>query len=188
MLYRMLSLWLPSSFSPFWSFLRFHLPLWILYHTSVPSLLAKAHFPFSSEIQACREQEGVVPQCWTGLWDPAVLATFFCSSSVVHSAQATSQLEEENSSLLLSLFLRPEEKHWCWLPGKLNPNPSDSRQETNEGVETKMQDVQWEASHRDGVWFSINVLVPRSCAHTDTYKRVYSQAPLPAQSSTVTVT
>lgn len=188
----MVSLWLPSSFSPFWRFLRFHLSLWILYHTSVPSLLAKAYFPFSSEIQACREGEGVVPQCWTGLWDPVVLAIFFCSSSVVHSAQATPQLEGpgqmENSSLLLSLFLRPEEKHWCWLPGKLNPNPSDSREETNEGVETKTQDILWEVSHRHGIWFSINVLVPRSCAHPDTCKHVYSQAPLPAQSSTVTLT
>lgn len=107
------------------------------------------------------------------------LGTFFCSSSVVHSAQATHQLEGpgqiENSSPLLSLFLRPEEKHWCWLPGKLNPNPSDSREkEVNEGVETKTQDVLWEASHRHGTWFSINVHVPRSCAHTNTCKRVYS--------------
>ena len=69
-----------------------------------------------------------------------------------------------------------------WLPGYLKLHPSDSRgkkPKPQKGVETKPQDVLWEATHRE------RVLTVNKCA-CYTRTRRYRGALLPAQSSTLT--
>lgn len=107
MLYRMPSLFvMPLSHPiPFWKAPKFEPLSWYPLSHIFLFTLSQSKFPFLDEIKACRKQEGEEPQCWTGLRDPVVLATFFCSSLLGHSAQTTAQpWQVRNTSLHLTPF------------------------------------------------------------------------------------
>lgn len=134
---------------------------WNSHHTSIPSLLAKAH---SHSHLRCKQGVGgrralVLER---GM-ESVVLATDFCSSALGRSAQIHS-----------------------WLPGKLKLNPPDSIEQQTK-AQKLTQDVLWEATHRHGiVTFIKRVCHKGPCTCTDECTCVHSGALLPAQGSTVT--
>lgn len=167
--------------TPFWRHpqitLLFLHPLPYIY----PFPTSQSTFLFSGKILVGKEREGEGPMCCKRMWESVVMATFFCSSSLGHSAQVSAQLKVQDRWESTSLHLVPfpwpkvEIKNWSWLPGQPKFNPSNSREkETNKGVETKTLDVLWEATYRH---FDSKNVSQGSCACTDTCTHVYSIAP-----------
>lgn len=163
----------------------------ILYQTSIPSLLVKAHSHFQVRSKQARRsrQKDISAENRYGIllsWQQSAAHPLWVTQ-LKHQANWKGQDRWKTLlSISRSFCYQRLRVGWGgtqgWLPGKLKLTSSDSREkETNKGVKTKTQNTFWEATHRHGI-VTLNkcachkVPVHAQCVHTCVLRSTPSSA------------